>query len=691
MRRALAPRRRGPATRAAVPFMVGLLASAAAVPAVASIGEVPTPRPAESVPDTSTRSAASHPRSQAPVDLVIESRTLLNDGATFGTVGQYERLRGYAVGELDPRLPGNAGIVNLDKAPRNENGNVEYRVDVEIHRPIDPTAANGTLLYEVVNRGRQLFPAYVSGDDALPYAEGFTLVWSGWQGDIARAGENLVASLPVAVNDDGSPIVGMNRDEFVDRGTGTWTGTLTYPAATTDPEQATLTVRQRERDPRIPVTGWRYVDDRTIEVTHPGAPFDSGAIFEFIYPARDPIVAGIGFAATRDLMSYLRFYQADASGRPNPLGPEEVRHALAMGVSQSGRYLRDFLYQGFNADLEGRQLFEGMMPIIAGSRKTWVNYEFAQPGRWSKQHEEHLQRGDQFPFAYNTLRDPLTGQVDGILAQCQASQTCPKVMHVDGEFEVWGARGSLVRTTPSRFRPRDLDLPPEVRLYMVAGTPHGGANAIVPATSDRGICQQVNSPLGSSAVVRSLLLQLDDWVTEGWTPPESRYGSADEGTLVRPAQRSTGFPRIPGVTYTGLVNSLRVTDYTQQPPREGREYRVLVPRVDRDGNSVAGIRLPAMEAPIATYTGWNLRAAGHAEGEMCGASGSYIPFAQTRAERLASGDPRLSVEERYRSKTDYLRLFDRAADELVRHGYLLPQDADAMVAEAESLDVGLED
>jgi hypothetical protein len=170
-----------------------------------------------------------------------------------------------------------------------------------------------------------------------------------------------------------------------------------------------------------------------------------------------------------------------------------------------------------------------------------------------------------------------------------------------------------------------------------------------------------------------------------------QYGSADNGTLVRPDQRSTGFPRIPGVTYNGSINDLRVTDYTQQPPREGRKYRVLVPQVDRDGNSVAGIRLPALEAPIATYTGWNLRAARHAEREMCGASGSYIPFAEPRAERLRGGDPRLSVEERYRSKTDYLRVFDRAADELVRHGYLLPQDAAAMVAKAESLDIGLDD
>ncbi len=216
---------------------------------------------------------------------------------------------------------------------------------------------------------------------------------------------------------------------------------------------------------------------------------------------------------------------------------------------------------------------------------------------------------------------------------------------------------------------------------MVAGTPHGGGNPIVPAQPSLGMCQQVNTPLGSRAVVRSLLLQLDDWVTEGWTPPESRYGSADQGTLVRPNRRSTGFPRIPGVTYTGLVNEFRVTDYTQQPPREGRRYRVLVPKVDRDGNSVAGIRLPALEVPLATYTGWNLRAAGHAEGEMCGASGSYIPFPKTREERSATGDPRLSVEDRYRSKAEYVRRFDRAADELVRHGYLLPQDAAAMVQE----------
>lgn len=618
------------------------------------------------------------------LELVIESRNLLDNGASHSEVGPYERLRGYAVGELDPDDSGNQGIVNLDKAPVNADGNVEYRVDVEIHRPVDPERGNGTMLYEVVNRGRPLLPHFVS-TDGLFYEKGFTIVWSGWQGDIAGTPTTLVADVPVATN-DGEPIVALNRDEWVDQGTGTWTGTLTYPAASLDPARATLTIR--ERDPRMPITSWRYVDERTIEVTHPGVPYDSGAIFEFIYPARDPLVLGIGFAATRDVNSFLRYGDADSAGTENPLGPEVVDDALAIGISQSGRYLRDFLYEGFNADQAGRQIFDGAMPIIAGSRKIWLNHQFAQPGRWSKQHEEHLQRGDQFPFSYATVRDPLTGTTDGILAACRATDTCPKVMHVDGEYEVWGARGSLVVTDGDPERPRDVTLPDDVRAYLVSGTPHGGANRLVPPPgSGPGQCQQVTSPLGTTAVVRSLLLRLDQWVTDGVRPPRSRYGSANAHTLVRSDRSSTGFPEIPGVTYNGTFNSLRVTDYEAMPPAEGAEYGVLVPRADRDGNAVDGIRLPALEVPVATYTGWNLRAPGHAEGEMCSSAGSFLPLPETRDERRASGDPRRSLEERYPSHDAYVRAFAKAADKLVRQGYLLPEDADAMVAQANALPV----
>jgi hypothetical protein len=631
---------------------------------------------------------------------VIESRELLNGGVSFGKVGQYERLRGYAIGELDPFDRHNAVIVNLDKAPRNASGRVEYRADVEIHKPVDLRRGNGTVLYDVVNRGNPLVPGFINGNTTLTMDEGFTMVWSGWQGDLQRVGANLIASFPIATN-NGAPIIALSREEFVDRGTGTWVGALQYPAASLDTSQATLTIRERERDARQPITSWQYLNDRQIQVTHPGAPFDSGAIFEFIYPAQDPIVAGIGFAATRDINAFLLHEKDDSRGNPNPLAGRHIRRAMAMGVSQSGRYLRDFLYQGFNEDERGRQIFDGAMPIIPGSRKTWTNFQFAQPGRWSKQHEEHLQPGDQFPFAYNTIRDPLTGKVDGILAKCRATRTCPKVMHVDGEYEVWGARGSLLLTDGDPDGPEGLDLPSNVRLYMVAGLPHGGANLIVPATLTRGMCKNYPSPLGSRDVNRALLLALNEWITSGRKPPESRYGTVAEkrhkhdrrkhgkDTLVPSDQDSTGFPSIPGVTYNGLYNYIRVTDYGVVPPREGAAYGVLVPRGDRDGNSLAGIRLPALEAPIATYAGWNLRAPGFAEDEMCASGGSYLPFATTAAERRAAGDPRRAIAERYRDHDDYVRKFSRAAEKLVREGYLLPQDAEAQIEQARALDIGL--
>lgn len=631
---------------------------------------------------------------------VIESRELINGGASYGNAGQYERLRGFAVGELDPHDRRNAGIVNLDNAPRNAHGKVEYRTDVEIHKPVVLRRGNGTLLYDVVNRGNPLIPGFINGTTALTMDEGFTMVWNGWQGDLLRVGQNLIASFPIATK-NGAPIVGLSREEFVDRGTGTWVGALQYPAANTDKSKATLTIRERERDARQPIASWQYLNDRQIQVTHPGAPFDSGAIFEFIYPAKDPIVAGIGFAATRDVNSFLLFEREDSLGNPNPLAGRQIRRAIAMGVSQSGRYLRDFIYQGFNEDERGRQIFDGAMPIIPGSRKTWTNFEFAQPGRWSKQHEEHLQPGDQFPFAYNTVRDPLTGKVGSVLAKCRATDTCPKVMHVDGEYEVWGARGSLLLTDGDPDGPEALDLPRSVRLYMVAGLPHGGSNVLVPNPLARGMCKNYPSPLGSRDVNRALLLALNEWVTTGREPPESRYGTVSEkrkghhrhghrkDTLVSSDRESTNFPEIPGVTYNGIYNYLRVTDYSVVPPKQGPAYGLLVPKGDQDGNSLAGIRLPALEAPIATYTGWNLRAAGFAEDEMCAFGGSYIPFAKTAAERRSAGDPRKSLEERYRNHADYVRKFTRAAWKLVREGYLLPQDAEAQIAEAKALELGL--
>lgn len=655
--------------------------------------------------------------------LVIQSSEAYNGGKSYGSVGQYEVLKGYAIGELDPSNSLNAGIVNLDKAPRNSRGRVEYKVDVEILKPVDMKKGNGTLFYDVVNRGHKVILPFIN------LADGYTVVWSGWQGELLQSPDLVNAQFPVAT-DDGQPIVGKNREEYVDRGTGTFVGQLTYPAASLDKNQAKLTVREKERDTRHRIDSWKYLNDRQIEITTPVAPYDGGAIYEFIYPAKDPIVAGIGLAATRDVNSFLRFELEDSVGHRNPfVGEDEsfresqgrarsplrdtsvgrhvdlaerrarsdapyhggareslfIKHAIIEGVSQSGRFTRDFLWQGFNEDESGREVFDGAFPIIAGSRKTFTNFQFAQPGRFSRQHEDHLQPGDQFPFTYATRQDPVTGRVDGILKKGLETHTCPKIFHLDGEFELWGARGSLVVTDGNPGGARDIAIPSNVRVYMVAGTPHGGGRGpIIPASFSKGICQNFQNPLGSLAVVPALIRALNDWITTGKEPPQSRYASVSHGTLVPSNRTSTGFPNIPGVTYRGLFNSLRLTDYNVQPPDERAEYGVLVPTCDRDGNSLAGIRLPSLQVPLATYTGWNLRAAGHAEGECCSTSGSYIPFAKTKAERIANGDPRLSIEERYRNHADYVRQVTEAAHNLVNEGYLLPADADYFVKQANS-------
>jgi Alpha/beta hydrolase domain len=626
-------------------------------------------------------------------ELVITSRESPTfGGVEFGSSGQYERLSGFAEGALDPSDPLNAGIVNIDKAPRNDAGLVEYRVDVQILKPIDPASGNGWLLYDVVNRGNKRAIARLNGgsggNDPWLAADagtgflmnrGYTVVWSAWQGDITAGDGRVVAEFPVATN-GGEPIVGLSREEFIDdSGDNPFTGSLVYPAADLNPDLATLTVRQKEMDERQtpPGLAWEYVSDREISITRPdGDEFDGGAIYEFIYPAKDPIVMGIGFAATRDVISYLRYESGPAN--PLKLGKDPyLSHAMAFGSSQSGRFLRDLVYQGFNQDEAGRQVLDGLIPHIAGSRKTFTNYEFAAPGRYSRQHEDHLFPGDQFPFSYAESTDPISGRTDGILEE---TDTCPKVMHIDSETELWQARGSLVVTDTSGA---DLDLPANVRAYLVTGTQHGPD-----AVPEFGICQQLSNPLDYAPVLRAVVVALEQWVEDGRRPPPTRYGSVDAGTLVPPDQESTGFPSIPDVRYNGLLNGLRLNDHSVQPPAEGEPYPVLVSKADADGNSVAGLRLPLLQVPSGTHLGWNLRAPGFAEDELCSTTGSYIPFAQDQADREAAGDPRLSLEERYESQGVYLSRVAREAARLVRQRLLLQEDADRILGIAAASDVG---
>ena len=600
---------------------------------------------------------------------VVESPAL--GGQSFGEVGQYEFLRGVVAGELDPADPRHAHIVNLDNAPRNAAGRVEYRATVEIYRPVDMSRWNRALYHTVSNRGR--------GGAAEPalLKRGFVFVRVGWQGDLTPTDSNIVAYLPVASNADGSPIVGPALEEFIfNDAESVSRGRLTYPAASLEPRGGMLSVRatqdaeRRRPDDLL----WRYVGDREIEIDRP-AGFDGGAIYEFIYEAKDPIVLGIGFAAMRDAISFLRYDSADRDGNPNPLVANGLpTSAISLGISQSGRMLRDFLYQGFNEDVAGRIVFDGVHPNIAGSRKTFTNYQFGQPGRWQKQHEDHVYPGDQFPFTYATLTDPLSGRTDGLQERCSVSNTCPKIVHSDGEAELWQARASLVVTDPEGGH---VELPDNVRVYLLSGTQHGGGPGVHTRPPSQGMCQNLSNPLALADTRTALSVALYEWAAQGVEPPASRFPTVAGGGLV--AASDLGFPAIPGVKYSGSYNPLHLADHRSLPPMYGDAYTVFVGRIDADGNMVDGVRHPNLVAPVGTHTGWNLRRAGFGEGGQCGGTGSFIPFTATEADREAAGDPRPSFEARYPTHAAYVQAVSEAADELVGQRLLLPGDAKAIV------------
>ena len=600
---------------------------------------------------------------------VVESPAL--GGGSFGDVGQYELLRGTVAGEVDPADPRHQHIVNLANAPRNAAGRVEYRATVEVYRPIDMARWNRALYHTVSNRG-----GAGAAEPAL-LERGFAFVRVGWQGDLVPTESNIVAYLPVATNPDGSSIVGPALEEFIfNDAESVSRRRLTYPAASLEPRGGMLSVRatQDAERKRPDDLQWRYVSDTEIEIDRP-AGFDGGAIYEFIYEAKDPIVLGIGFAAMRDAISFLRYEAADRDGNPNPLAEHGLpTKAISLGISQSGRMQRDFLYQGFNEDVAGRIVFDGMHPNIAGSRKTFTNYQFGQPGRWQKQHEDHVYPGDQFPFTYATLTDPLSGRTDGLQERCNVSNTCPKIVHSDGEAELWQARSSLVVTDPEGGH---IDLPDNVRVYLLSGTQHGGGPGVHTRTPSQGMCQNLSNPLALAQTRAALSVALYEWVANGVEPPPSRFPTVAGGGLV--SANELGFPDIPGVTYSGSYNPLHLADHRSLPPMYGDAYPVLVGRIDDDGNMVDGVRHPNLAAPVGTYTGWNLRRAGFGEGGQCAGTGSFIPFAATESARADSGDPRASLEARYPDHAAYIQAVSEAADALVGERLLLAADADVIV------------
>ncbi len=626
---------------------------------------------------------------------ITERLTPVFDGRMFGPVGAYESLSGTVHGELDPLHPLNAVIVNLDKAPRNAAGRVEYRSDFTLMTPVNLAKGNGWLLYDVPNRGNKVAltrlnrgaegnrptTAAHAGDGFL-MRHGFSLIWSAWQTRVPAGADRLNAHFPTV------PATAISRDEFIAEGFGpgdafiqetsetSFVGTLSYQAADLDQEKASLTVREREKDTRATPSGlsWRYLDASHIEITRPPG-FDRGAIYEFIYPAKDPEVMGIGFAAIRDLVSFLRH---DASAM-NPIRGT-VCHTMGFGISQSGRVLRDLVYLGFNQDPSGRRVFDAIFPVVSGSRRTFINFAFAQPGRYSRQHEDHAFLDDQFPFTYPTLTDPLSGKTDGIMRRAAEAGVRPKVMHLDADSDMWAARASLVATDPAG---KDVAMPEDVRIYLASCTQHAVHK---PAAKHAG--QLPGNPLGYGSWMRALLIALTEWVEHGTAPPPNQFPSHATGSLVTREAAEHAFPRIPGVRFPAVLNELHLRDHSVEPPIDGPQYPVFVNALDADGNSLGGLRHPVLAAPCGTHTGWAVRVPGYAEGDLFTVQGSYIPFPATEADRIGAGDPRRSIEARYPSHAAWAARVIAAAEQLVTERLLLREDADRLIAAArESFDV----
>src|SRR6266851_2198917 len=625
------------------------------------------------------------------VRLRIERREVVLNGRAFDVAGPYEKLVGKVDFGVDPNLPRNEIIVDLKLAPRNARGEVEASADFYMLKPIDPARGNGRLFYEVGNRGGKSMLATFQkaagspdptsdaefGDAAL-MRQGFTLLWMGWQWDVPERPRTMRMEMPIAT-ENGRRITGLVRGNFILNERANTASVAdrnhkAYPALDPNGAENVMTVRDEPatKGQVIPRSRWRFVDGGT--VTLDGG-FEPGRIYDVVYRTADPRIVGLGLSGTRDLVSFVKF---DTSEQNPARG---VKSAIGWGVSQSGRFLRHFLYQGFNEDEQGRRVFDGVFDQVGGAGRGSFNHRFGQASRDALQHFNILFPVDLFPFTDGPSTDPETGAADGLLARAERTGTAPKVFHLLTNSEYFNRAGSLVHTDPTGTK--DATLPPNTRIYMIASAPHGPGP--FPPVSNAGggmVGRATLNPLNYSPTVRALFRALDRWVTDDVAPPPSAYPRIADGTLTPPDR--AGWPAIPGFELP--QQPLRAfhlnfgPDWSKgivsvEPPEIGKPFVVSVPAVDADGNVRAGIRLPDIAVPLATQAGWNYRDASiGAPDRLAGEIGSYITFTRTRAARASAGDPRLSIEERYRNRDEYVGKFAAAAIDLVERGYLLQED-----------------
>jgi hypothetical protein len=656
----------------------------------------------------------ARPLDGAVARLVIKERVLLGS-QPFGTSGQYEKLTGRLELEVDPNAAANAAVIDLTLAPRNARGRVSFATDFFLLKPVDIGSGNHRLLYEVNNRGNKLMLGAFNdrgGNNPSSTADvgngflmrqGYTVLWCGWNGDVAPGNNKLLTDLPIA-SDHGRPITGPIYAEIcVDTKSRSqpfyWGGSNPYPAVSLDNANARLTKRLTRRDMavEIPRDRWRFaradgdkvVPDAKSLYLEDG--FEPGWLYELVYVGRDPRVTGLGLAAVRDVISFFRYEKADARGTLNPLYAESrhavgIERAYGFGISQSARFLHHFLFEGFNADERGRAVFDGVLAHVGGGGRGLFNARFAQTTRHGSPHEDNLYPSDAFPFTSTPSRDPVTGATGDILQHARKAAPLPKIFFTETSTEYWCRAASLLHTTPDGSA--DVPLDSNVRLYFIAGGQHG-----VSASPTRGLDQNPRNILDYRPVLRALLIALDHWASAGAQPPVSIYPRLADKTLVTIETYRSTFPKIPSVNlpqapYAPLRLDFgprwkmeRIAD--QIPPGIGPAYVTLVPAVGPDGNELAGIHLPDIDVPIATFTGWNLRGSkAGAEGELTRLNGSYLPFARSVEERAATRDPRAAVLERYPTQDIYVSKVRAAAEQLRAKNLLLDDDVQAIVERA---------
>jgi len=597
----------------------------------------------------------------------IVSRRDVAGGRAFGSSGPYERITGKLYFLIDPANKRNQVIADLDKAPRNATGKIELSADLVIFRPRDPSRGNGIALFDIVNRGAGVaLPGFdgpagktIEGEagDGFLLNRGYTIVQVGWEFDARREGAVRIEA-PGATG-----VTGLVRATFIPdsrNAQATAADLMGYTPSNPGSPENTLRVREKlgAAWATIPRAKWQLAGNT---VTLEGG-FEPGYTYELAYLAVNPPVAGLGFAAVRDAAAWVKYVRGAAVS---------AKYTFAFGVSQTGRWLREFLYEGFNTDESSRQVFDAVWPHRAGAAGIELDVRWATPTSLLMETATH------FPFSDRKQRDPVTGVEDGVLENARATEHQPKSFYTYSDTEYWERSFALAHTTPDGSK--DIEPPDNERLYLFSGTPHNtGAFPPVVTTG-----QLPANPFDSRLPLPALLIAMERWVLEGVAPPPSRYPRLKDHTLVR--ARDVAFPRVPGVTSPQTaVAGVRGPNRLLAKDGAGAPLPYLVPQVDRDGNDVGGLRLPDVAVPLATYTGWNFRntAIGGTE-QLFPLLGGYIPFARTKAEREQSRDPRLSVEERYRSRDEYLKLVQDAAASLVKERYLRSEDVPAIVKHAE--------